>query len=55
MNLLNFELQDKKRNTIKLVSWANLQSLLNIKRKKEDASSVVFTWRDKNKEVFFKK
>jgi hypothetical protein len=48
-NFLNFELQDKKKNTIKLISWANLQSLLNIKRKKEDESSVVFTWRDKSK------
>ena len=36
---------------MKLMAWANLHSLLNIKRKKEDSSSVVFTWKDKNKPV----
>jgi len=33
--MLNFDVIDKKKNLLKLVSWANMQSLMNIKRKKE--------------------
>ena len=48
-NLLNFEIIDKKNNQMKLISWANLQSLLNIKRKKDEQFTLVLTWKDAHK------
>ena len=48
-NLLNFEIIDKKENKMKLISWANLQSLLNIKRKKDEQFTLILTWKDAHK------
>jgi len=48
-NLLNFEIIDKKNNQMKLISWANLQSLLNIKRKKDEQFTLILTWKDAHK------
>lgn len=49
LNILNFEIIDKKNNQVKLISWANLQSLLNIKRKKDEQYTLVLTWKDAHK------
>lgn len=49
-NILNLEIIDKKNNQVKLISWANLQSLLNIKRKKDEQFTLVLTWKDAHKQ-----
>ena len=50
-SLLNFEIVDSKKSLLKLVSWANLQSLLNITRRKEEENTLVLTWKDSQKKV----
>lgn len=50
-SLLNFEILDSKKSLLKLVSWANLQSLLNITRRKEEENTLVLTWKDSQKKV----
>jgi len=44
---LNFESIDKKKNTIKLLAWAYVQSIVNIKRGKNDKATLILTWYDK--------
>jgi len=46
---LNFESVDKKKNTIKLLAWAHVQSIANIKKNKENDKTLVFTWHDQTK------
>lgn len=51
-SLLNFEITDNKKNLLKLVSWANLQSLINITRRKEEENTLILTWKDSQKKVY---
>jgi ACT domain-containing protein len=44
---LNFEMVDKKRNTIKLLAWSFVQSLASIKKSKKDPTALIFTWHDR--------
>lgn len=48
-NILNFEMIDKKKNLLKLLGYANIQSLLNIKRKKDEESAIILSWKDSQK------
>lgn len=45
-SFLNFDITDQKRGLLKLVSWANLQSLMNVTRRKEEANTLILTWKD---------
>ena len=45
-SFLNFDIMDQKRGLLKLVSWANLQSLMNVTRRKEEANTLILTWKD---------
>ena len=47
--VLNFEIIDKKNNQMKLISYAYLQSLLNIKRKKDEQFTLILTWKDQHR------
>ena len=49
---LTFNIEDKKKNSLVLSSWAYLWCLINIKRKKENAETLILTWKDKNVQVF---
>lgn len=51
MNILTFEPINKNKNIVKLVSWASLQSLLSIKRKKDDDTTLILTWKDNTRRV----
>lgn len=51
MSILNFEPINKNKNIVKLITWANIQSLLSIKRKKEDDTALIFTWKDRTRKV----
>ena len=48
---LNFESVDKKKNTLKLLAWAHIQSIANIKKSKDDDKTLVFTWHDQTKKA----
>lgn len=48
-SFLNCDVVDNKRGLIKLVSWANLQSLMNVTRRKEEANTLILTWKDVQK------
>lgn len=50
-SLLNFEILDNKKSLLKLVSWANLQSLINITRRKDEENTLILTWKDSQKKV----
>eukprot|EP00331_Platyophrya_macrostoma_P001521 CAMPEP_0176407626 /NCGR_PEP_ID=MMETSP0127-20121128/1511_1 /TAXON_ID=938130 /ORGANISM="Platyophrya macrostoma, Strain WH" /LENGTH=694 /DNA_ID=CAMNT_0017786843 /DNA_START=315 /DNA_END=2399 /DNA_ORIENTATION=- len=49
MSILNFEPINKNKNIVKLISWANIQSLMSIKRKREEETALVLNWKDKSK------
>lgn len=51
MNILTFEPINKNKNIVKLISWASLQSLLSIKRKKDDDTALILTWKDNTRRV----
>lgn len=46
---LNLESVDKKKNTLRLLSWAHVQSIQNIKKSKDDEATLIFTWHDQSK------
>lgn len=48
---LIFGVQDKKQNSVKLISFANIKSIANIKKNKDDPHTLVFTFHDKSKKV----
>ncbi len=48
---LNFESVDQKKNTLKLLTWAHVQSISNIKKNKDNEKTLVFTWHDPTKSV----
>eukprot|EP01017_Pseudomicrothorax_dubius_P011536 TRINITY_DN1432_c0_g3_i6.p1 TRINITY_DN1432_c0_g3~~TRINITY_DN1432_c0_g3_i6.p1 ORF type:complete len:254 (-),score=47.05 TRINITY_DN1432_c0_g3_i6:276-1037(-) len=50
-NFLTFELIDKKKQIIRLMQWAHIQSLVNIKRKKDEENTIILTWKDSTKQV----
>jgi hypothetical protein len=50
---LIFAVLDKKTNSVKLISFANIKSIANIKKNKESPNTLVFTFHDKSKKVHF--
>lgn len=41
---------DKKKSLVKLLSWASIQALTNIKRKKDEENTILLTWKDNQKQ-----
>jgi len=48
---LNFEHVDKSKNIIRLVAWAHVQSIANVKKSKENIKKLVVTWINKSTKV----
>jgi hypothetical protein len=50
-NILFFEQSQTSQQRIKLIQQCRLKELKNIKKKKHDQRTIIFTWRDVTKEV----
>lgn len=48
---LNFEPIDNSKHIIKLVAWAHVQSIANVKKSKENPKKLVITWINKSSKV----
>ena len=48
---LKFEPMEKARSVLKLITWANVQSIANIKKSKEEDKLIVLTFIAKEKKV----
>lgn len=51
VKFFTFEILHLEKGIVKLISFTNITSLLNIKRRKEDNSTLILTWKDQLDEV----
>lgn len=49
-NIVSCQLVDAKKSTVRLSSWSHLQNLMNIKRKKDEANTIILTWKATDKQ-----